>query len=70
MLQGKYLWYDERVEYIAIVYDTEEPDIVLSIGCEMTIHDIETWMQLAMDNEPWIAGNPAAPDMYDRSRRH
>ena len=70
MLQGKYIWHNERKEYIAIVYDTEEPDIVLSIGCEMTEPAIEDWVQLAMDNEPWIAGNPAAPDMYDRSRRH
>lgn len=70
MLQGKYLWYDERKEYIAVVYDTEEPDIVLSIGCEMTVREIENWMQLAMDNEPWIEGNLPAPDMYDRSRRH
>lgn len=70
MLQGKYLRHDERKEYIAIVYDAEEPDIVLSIGCEMTIHAIEDWMQTAMDNEPWIDGNPSAPDMYDRSRRH
>jgi len=70
MLQGKYIWHDERKEYIAMVYDLEEPDIVLSIGCEMTVSAIEAWMQLAMDNEPWIKGNPAAPDMYDRSRRH
>ena len=70
MLQGKYIWHDERKEYIAMVYDLEEPDIVLSIGCEMTVSAIEEWMQLAMDNEPWIEGNPAAPDMYDRSRRH
>ena len=70
MLQGKYYWHNERKEYIAIVYDTEEPDITLSIGCEMTVTAIESWMQLAMDNEPWIKDNPPAPDMYDRSRRH
>ena len=70
MLQGAYIWDNDRKEYIAIVYDTEEPEITLSIGCEMTISEIEKWMQLAIDNEPWIEGNQPAPDMYDRSRRH
>lgn len=70
MLEGKYLWHYECKEFIAIIYDDEEPNIVLSMGHEMTKNAIEEWMQLAMDNEPWIEGNPAAPDMYDRSRRH
>jgi len=70
MLQGKYLWIDERKEFVAVIYDTDEPNIVLTTGSEMTVKEIVTWMQLAMDNEPWIPGNPPAPDMYDRSRRH
>lgn len=70
MLEGKYIWHDDRSEFIAIIYDDEEPDIVLTLGCEMTVSAIEDWMELAMDNEPWVTGNPSAPDMYDRSRRH
>lgn len=68
--EAKYLYHNERVEWVAVIYDDEEPNVILDIGCEMTETAIEDWITLALKNEPWVPGNPAAPDMYDRARRH
>jgi len=67
-LHAKYMYHDDRREWIGIIYDSAE-DAAFSLGVEFTESDIKLWcvntMMKMEETQDW---NCEAPDAYDRNQ--
>jgi hypothetical protein len=68
-LQGKYQYIPRRGEWMAVIFEKDDDGSthILDVGCEATEVAIQKWISDAIRDKPWIKGNPAVPDMYDRT---
>lgn len=52
MIAVRYRYMEDRFEWVAVIYDLDEPENLLTLGCEMTFNALENWIDLALTNEP------------------